>query len=237
MGKLSKREKALLIILVVFGSLALSMMYVITPSLNTLTEKRLLVQSLDQQKTEIQTSIKKLPDIEQQLKDLKNKSEGLSSTLNMMKSYETSLLFSNLYKKHNITPISLDISDYQAADLVTTNTASGTSAGSSPASSASPSGSSPSPSGSSAPAASSDTSAGGNKEKDDLSDQTVLKKVVTAQFSGKWSDVLAFIDDLNATSPSLIIQKFEMTNRADNQSVYNLEVDVYEFRNPTSDKS
>lgn len=109
MRGLTKREKTLLIILVVFAAASLFIAYAIMPAISARSTERSELSALEDKLVEQQTLYTTYSNNEAALTAANAKSVELYGQLYSNKTYDTGLLLSNMLSKHSLTPLDMTI--------------------------------------------------------------------------------------------------------------------------------
>ena len=110
----------MLVCLLVIGTLALFVAYVIIPGMTTVKENQTTLDDLELQLTEKQNALSSYEGIQGQLDEANAETVNLYGELYGNKTYDTGLLLSNMMAQHNLTPVNLEICDATLSTLVET---------------------------------------------------------------------------------------------------------------------
>lgn len=116
--KLSKREKILLLVLVVFGTLALFTAYALLPAVSALTVEKQEVSALRSDVLSLQTEYEYYQDNLAELEAEKARSEELYGELYGEKTYDIGLQLSDMLARYNLTALELTIGDRTDSKLL-----------------------------------------------------------------------------------------------------------------------
>lgn len=115
--KLSKREITLIAILILILVIVVPFLVFIQPRLSILVMNQETLIVMKKQKEELELKIQKIDENLIQIENLQKEAGELYELMEQTKSYDISLMLSELLTKHNLMPVSLFISPYQQAPI------------------------------------------------------------------------------------------------------------------------
>ncbi|MEG1547998.1 MAG: hypothetical protein RR527_04595 [Clostridia bacterium] len=120
MNGFTKREKTLLLILLVFGTLALFTAYVLVPQMGELKQMRMDLLDAQYEFDKQQLEFANQQTVQQQLDQADAEAVELYGELHGKKTYDTGLMLSDMLARHSLVPINLTIGERTRSALMDT---------------------------------------------------------------------------------------------------------------------
>lgn len=221
--KLQKREKALLLVLAFVVLLGVVGGMWIYPQWTALQVSRANLEKLEERKVETQLIIGSTFQNEKEIQRLQAQAKELYRLMEQTKSYDVSLLLSDMLARHGLTPLALTISDYSPAELPDT--------GGEPADK--PEEALPTDKEDAAPeeSPSADSEDAAPEETGPPTSPYTYKRTAVLDFAGSRDDAYAFLDEIGGYNPSVLVQGYTVEVQ-DKEETYEVRLLLYEFTAP-----
>lgn len=115
--RLTKREKTMLVILLVFGTLALFSAYALVPAMESLQYETTVLSEMQLELDAQLARVRTVETVEQELADAQTEAASLHDTLYAKRTYDTGLALSNMLAKYSLSPVQLTIGERETSPL------------------------------------------------------------------------------------------------------------------------